>query len=199
MNRNRMWLGCIVVALALVPALAVAGDPPGQQQGMDPMMAAMIEASTPGAQHAKLVELCGEYDITATMMTGPGGEPQTAAGTSSFESIYDGRYVLEKVTIGEGMMLMEGMGFTGYDNTKGEFFSTWIDKMSTGIMLLTGDLDDEGRMVMSGSYQDPLSGDEILVRIVNTYESADKHVMDYYETRGAGPEVRTMDIVYERR
>lgn len=192
--KTSVLLSCLLAFCLVVPAQA--GDPP-EQKAEDPMTAAMMAAATPGENHAKLVEMCGEYEVTGKMWMDPAAEPMTTAGKSAMKSVLDGRYVVEKSAMGSDGMKMEGMGITGYDNIAGRFFSTWIDNMSTGMFQVAGDYDEQGRMVMTGAYKNPLDGQDVPCRLVTSYPDPDTHVMEMFENRG-GEEMRTMELTYKR-
>ena len=56
-----------------------------------------------------------------------------------------GRY-LEQRFKGDIMgMPFEGIGYTGYDNVKKQYWGTWMDNMSTGMMTSTGTAPPTGR------------------------------------------------------
>ena len=50
-----------------------------------------------------------------------------------------------------------GLGFQGYDNVAKRYVGTWMDTMSTGMMMSTGTMN--GKVIKStGSMADPLTG-----------------------------------------
>ncbi len=197
MNPCKLQTGLLALAMMLAAAAVFAGDP--AEPDADPAMEAWMQAGRPGEQHEWLAQLAGEFDLTATMWSEPSAEPAVSKGTSVIEAIFGGRYMREKMSMEFDGMMMEGLSFTGYDKIRGSYFSTWGDNMSTGLMLLSGDKDDRGRLVMTGIYRDPLTKKDVPVRSVTIFGNEDGHVFEYYETRPGMDEFKTMEITYARR
>ena len=66
-------------------------------------------------------------------------------------------------------MPFAGYGRTGYDNVKGEYWSTWTDNMSTGVMVFSGRYDEANeRYEFSGSYVNPMTKQIVSTRSVST-------------------------------
>ena len=160
------------------------------------MMEAWQKAGTPGEEHAALAELAGDYTLEVKSWMDPNGEPTVSAGTSHSEMILGGR-VLKETVHGEMMgMPFEGIGMTGYDNTKGAYWSTWVDSMSTGIGVAEGNWnDDHSALVMHMDFVDPMSHETKTVRTVSTHKADGSTVFEWYEPM-EGNEVKTMEIVY---
>jgi hypothetical protein len=213
---------CAVAVLALLlpalPAAAQDEEPAAMEHGqmdhgqmgemghgemgdMSPeaaaMMDAMMKAMTPGEPHAKLAEMAGDWKLTVTSWMDPSQPPMVAEATAHREMTLGGRVLHEAV---EGTMMgmpFEGEGETGYDNVTGEYWSTWMDSMSTGITLSTGNWDEEtGAMVMYADAVDPVSHEKKKTRMVSRTEDG-KEVFTMYDVTG-GQEVKLMQIVYER-
>jgi len=173
----------------------------GEMGDMSPeeaaMMDAMMKAMTPGEQHAKLAEMAGDWKLTVTSWMDPSQPPMVAEATAHREMALGGRVLHESV---QGTMMgmpFEGEGETGYDNVTGEYWSTWMDNMSTGVTLSTGNWDeDTGAMVMYAEAVDPVSHEKKKTRMVSQMEDG-KEVFTMYDVTG-GEEVKMMQIVYER-
>jgi Protein of unknown function (DUF1579) len=162
------------------------------------MMKAWQEAMTPGAPQEHLAKAAGDFTYAVKFWMGdPSAEPQVSTGTAHREMIMGGRYLVEKV---KGEMMgqeFHGMGTTGYDNTKGTYWNTWFDNMSTGVMVSEGKTDDSGKMVMTGDYVDPMTREAKTSKTVLWWDGADKETMQMFEKRG-DDWVKTMEIEYTR-
>lgn len=194
----RRFLAIAGICLACLTAGVMAEE---MQEAMSPemqaMMAAWEKAMTPGPQHTMLMEQAGDWKYTLTYWM-PGSGPSTSEGTAKREAIHGGRALQESMT-GEWMgETFRGMALTGYDNVTGEFWSTWIDNMSTGLALTRGSWDEETKtLTFEGEMPDPMGG-TMMMRIVQKTESADREVSEFYERKGDDPERKSMEIVYER-
>ena len=92
-----------------------------------------------------------------------------------------------------------GQGLTGYDNFKKEYFSIWMDSMSTGVMMSTGKMDADGKTLnMKGSMPDPITRSYKPTRSVETMPDANTRVMKMYDTWMDGKEYLHMEITYRR-
>ena len=100
----------------------------------DPMTKAMMAAATPGEAHKSMQNMVGTWDVTIKSYWDPPG-PTESKGTSTMVSLLDGRYIQE--TIGSTFMgtPFRGIGHFGYDNVMKKYVGTWMDNMSTGIMM----------------------------------------------------------------
>jgi hypothetical protein len=162
------------------------------------MMAAMEKAMTPGEPHEKLAASAGDWKLTVKSWMDPSQPPMVEESTAHREMVLGGR-VLHETVKGTAMgRPFRGEGHTGYDNVRGEYWSTWMDSMSTAVLVSRGSWDaEEGGLVMHAEYVDPMTGEAKKARMVSRQESADREVFLWYDVTADG-EVKVMEIVSER-
>lgn len=114
------------------PAERVDGAQPEGEA--DPMMAAMMEAGTPGQHHKYLDAMLGTWEGTMKWTPAPGAPAMEFPGVATREWVLDGRYLREVVKSGAaGGMSFEAIGYTGYNNLDHRYETVWMDSMSTAI------------------------------------------------------------------
>jgi hypothetical protein len=192
---------CAAAFLAAGPARA---NEPAAGMPDEAAMQAMMKATTPGAQHKVLDAIVGNWDYTITFKMAPDAPEQTSTGTSRNEWILDGRYVQQTV---EGTMDMngkptpfKGLGFIGHDNVKGKYVSTWMDSMTTGIMISEGTHDAATKSITeTGSFYCPMRNKQVTMESVLTLTDADHFTYASYDTTDAGAKFKAMEIKYTRK
>jgi len=204
---NARWLGT-GLALAVLLAGAAGAQEKGAEKGKKAaaapdekaMMEAMQKAATPGEAHKKLEPLIGTFDVKVTMWTDPGKPPQASTGIAEDKWALGNRYVEERF---EGTFMgqpFSGIGYTGYDNVKKKYVSSWMDTASTGIVMTTGSSDPSGKaMNMSGTMDDPMTGKAQKFTEKLTVTDNDHHTLEMW---GAGPDGKNhkmMEIQYTRK
>jgi len=194
-------------ALALVLIFATAALAQHEHHGsaakkpeMDPaMMEAMIKAATPGPEHKMLDGMVGTWNTKATMWMVPGADPVAGDGMTENKWVMGGRYVEQHFKGSMMGMPFEGIGYTGYDNVKKQYFGTWMDNMGTGIMMSTGKVNADGTMSFTGTYPDPMTGkDQTIEEKIRVIDN--DHTV--FEMWGPGPDgkmFKTMEIAYTRK
>lgn len=200
----------VVLSMTCLFALALLASPiPGWAQppegeapsDMPPEMQAMMEAfekaSTPGEAHEHLAKAAGTWKLTIKMWMEPGSEPEINEGTAEREMIMGGRHLEERITSTAMGMPFQGRGITGYDNVTGKYWGTWIDNMSTSVLVTEGQREGDA-MVFSGKASNPMGGPPTEMKMVSKMEGDDKEVVEIFEMHG-GDEVKTMEIIYERQ
>src|SRR5688572_33008134 len=176
----------LVIALALfAPSVAAQPD--------DAAMAAYMAASEPDEHHARIAEMAGEWTFRMTHWPAPGAPPQTAEGTASSVMSLGGRYLISEYHADMGGFQFEGRGWAAYDRTAGEYISTWIDNMSTAVMVSRGQVED-GALVMRGPFVDPVRRVAQVHRTVDRRNPDGSYTMEYFVEEG-GVERKTMEIV----
>jgi len=176
----------------------------GEPLDMDAMMANWQKAMTPGPEHAHLAKSVGIWDGKIKMWMAPDAPAQESTGTSTFTSIFGGRY-LEMVTKGEvdmgnGKMPLEGRAIYGYDNVLKRFESVWIDNMGTGFMKAVGQWRADGKGIdWVATMADPMTGKMMTAREVETVIDDDHTIFEMYGPGPDGKEFKTMEIHYTRR
>jgi hypothetical protein len=169
-----------------------------QEVDQEAMMKAWEVYKTPGEEHKMLAENIGKWDGDITMWTDPTQPPQKSKGTSEFESIYDGRYIVGKYTGNMMGMPFSGMDISGFDNAKKVYFTSWIDNMGTGIMYLEGTYDKNAKTFnYAGETVNPM-GNKMNVREVITVIDKDHTKFEMYMDMGKG-EMKSMEISYTRK
>lgn len=198
------YLAVLSFGLALA-APAAAQDkssaaPPAMSAEQQAMMDAWKKASTPGDPHRQLVsQFEGTWTTRQSMWMEPGKDPIVETGKSVNTAVFDGRQIRMDYS-GQFMgQPFQGLGFSGYDNVKGKYVSSWMDNMSTGLFVSEGEYDPATKTYTYRSQMpDPMKpGTLVPVRDTVRIVDADHHVFEMYETRD-GKEAKTMQIEYTR-
>ena len=196
----------LALALVLTAGAFLAQEKgKGAQKAQPPMsaeqkaaMEAMQKAATPGEFHKFLAKMEGTWKAEVKMWEGP-GEPQVSQGTSVNTMVLGGRYLRQEFKSTMMDMPFEGIGYTGYDNVMKRFQATWMDNMTTAMMVGTGSLDATGKVMTSiMTYSDPQSGKEVVSRSIGRIVDEKTHVFEMYGPGPDGKEIKMMEITYRK-
>ena len=190
--RIRMIVSAFCLCLA---GVAMAQD---QQASHEAGMQALTRHMAPGEPHQMMAQANGKWKTQTSLWMTPGQPPEKTEGTCVNSMLLGGRY---QQSIYSGTMMgmpFEGIGVSGYDNTKKQYQSTWIDNMGTSISWFTGSYDAETKiMSQKGTMVDPMSGGDIHVRSTTRFEGPDRYVMEMYMKMG-DQEMKTLEIIHTR-
>jgi hypothetical protein len=162
-----------------------------------PDEAAMHEAwetaATPGPHHAHFKDMAGSWK-TEIKHYHESPEPTVTSGTSE---ILDGRFLVEKF---KGEMMgapFQGMGVSGYDNIKKQYFVHWFDTHGTGPLVMTGQMDEgTNTLTVSGPMTMP-DNSKCMMKAVTREMGKDRYVFELYMKMGDQPDMKA-EIVYTR-
>ena len=205
MNR-RIGLMALAAVLLVSPALAAdekAREAKGQPEMTPEMQAEMqayMKAGTPGPEHKKMAEAVGEYTLAIKSWHEPNGPAMESTGTAKRSTIFDGRVLVEEVdaSMMEDMRF-QGHGMMGFDNVSGKHWHTWLDSMSTGIMISEGTCDAQGVCQFAGSWNDPIKKGPIKARMTSRWTSPTVQVFEMYAPGRDGKEMKMMEITYTKK
>jgi Protein of unknown function (DUF1579) len=190
--------GLLMAAVAGAQESKPAGHPP-MSADQKAMMEAWEKASSVGEPHKRLAGMEGTWDAEVSMWMAPGQPPAKSMGTSVNKAILGGRWIEQEFTGSAMGQPFQGVGYTGYDNTKKKYVSSWIDSMSTALMVSEGTFDAAGKVMTSLSTSaDPMTGKPMQTKGVMRMVDSDHHVYEMWETHG-GKETKTLEIHYRRK
>lgn len=147
----------------------------------------------PGAEHALLKEVVGEWDAVMHM-----GDQQSKA-TATYRSICNGMW-LESDFKGEiGGTKFEGHGVDGYNQITKKYTGVWFDSMSSGAMHFEGDYDAKTKtMTMTGESVGP-DGSPQKFKTTTVSKDKDHFTFKMFMVPAAGDEQLMFTIEYTRR
>ena len=195
----KSWVAAALLT-AFVGAVPVvmADDKDKKAPDHKAMMDAWMRTMTPGVEHKKLEPFVGTFDVKVTSWMAPGAPPAESSGTAEDRWVLGGRYVQEMF---DGQFMgqpFSGIGYTGYDNIKKAFVSTWMDNMSTAIMMTKGSMEGN-TMTSSGTTDDPMSGKSQQMTNKVTITDNDHHTMEMWGPGPDGKMFKVMQISYARK
>ncbi|MEA2165155.1 MAG: hypothetical protein QOK37_3282 [Thermoanaerobaculia bacterium] len=197
--RYRILAATVLVVFTANLATA-ADDPKAKAAAQQAAMEAMMKAATPGDAHKKLGAMVGTFNTDVKMWMEPGAPPTGGTGVSENAWALDGRWVEQHFTGTFMGMPFHGIGYTGYDNIKKKYVGTWMDSMSTAMMVSTGTPDAGGRSItFTSTMDDPMTGKASDVKETVTVVDNDHHTLEMW---GAGPDgkmYKMMEIAYTRK
>jgi hypothetical protein len=161
-------------------------------------MEAMQKAATPGEGQKKLEPLVGRFDAKVTTWMSPSKPPEESTGTSETSWVLGNRFLETKY---QGTFMgqpFSGIGYTGYDNVTKKYVGTWMDTLSTGMMLSTGTM--AGNVMKSmATMSDPMTGKASQATETFTIIDDDHNKMEMWEPGPDGKNVKIMEINYTRK
>lgn len=197
--RSRILAATVLVAVTAT--LAFADDPKAksaaqQQAEMD----AMMKAATPGEAHKKLSPMAGSWTVEVKMWMAPGAPPTAGNGSAENSWALDGRWLEQHFTGTFMGMPFTGIGYTGYDNIKKKYVGTWMDTMTTSMMVSDGKADADGKSItFSSTMDDPMTGKSSPVKEKVTVVDDDHHTLEMWGAAPDGKMFKMMEIAYTRK
>ncbi len=176
---------------------AAGGEAKGAPS-MEEMMKQYEAAAKPGPMHAWLAKGAGHWKATVKMAdpaTGKMGE--ASAGEMKSEMVFEGRYLafdFKSTMMGQPY---QGHGTTAYNNVEKRFETVWFDTMTTGIMMMTGQVDKDGKVLtVSGECREP-GGQTKKMKQVSTWTGENSMKDEFFDVVD-GKDVKSMEIEYTR-
>lgn len=101
----------------------------------------------PGAQHAALMKLAGEYDAHTTYYWTPGQAPQESHGITVLTSVLGGRFLMQEDFDKARSGPPSGIRLYGFNVAAKQYEAMWSYTRSTGLLSMKGTSDDSGRSI----------------------------------------------------
>lgn len=188
---NRLGLSVVLVIGSVATASGRAQDKPQAEAG--------FPVPKPTAHHKLLRKSVGTWDASIKSWEDPTKEPSVSKGVETNRMLGGGLWLIQNFQGSFGDMTFQGHGQSGYDTTKKKYVSTWIDSMSTGIMLLEGTHDEAtGTSTYYGESTDPMTGKAMKLKNVEVHKG-DTRVFTMSMQAPGGEYVKMMEITYTRR
>jgi len=168
---------------------------------MQEMMKKWQEAMTPGAPHKALAAMEGKWNAEVKdWMGGSDAPPTVSKGTAVNTMVLGGRYLKEDFTSEMMNQPFQGTGYTGYDNMNKKYVGSWMDNMSTSMMMMEGTMNEKGDVLtMTGKMDDPGTGQHGKpYKSVMTVVSPEKHMYEMFDLSLPEGKQKVMEIVYTR-
>ena len=198
MNRNRSALVMAVGALLTLPAMGRAQQPEMTAE-QKAEMEAYMKAGTPGAPHKALAATVGTYDVNAKSWQAAGAPPMEEKSTATRSMTLDGRVLVEEFKGSMMGMPFTGHGMRGYDNVTGKYWGTWMDSMSTGVMVTEGTCDAKNACTFTGTWNDAIKKGPVTSRMTSRWTSPTTEVFEMYGPGKDGKEFKMMELTYTRK
>jgi len=97
-------------------------------------------------------------------------------------------------------MPFNGIGYTGYDNIKKQYMGTWMDNMSTSVMISNGTTSSAANTYeFTSTVDDPMTGKPAPMKEKVTVVDADHHMMEMWGPAPDGTMYKMMQIDYTRK
>jgi hypothetical protein len=165
----------------------------------DPSKDPVREFARPGPEHKVLGGRVGKWNALVRVWNEPGGQPSFDTGTAEIRWILGERYIEETF---EGTLLgqpFHGVGFTGFDNIKEKYFTTWMDSGGTGVLHSEGTFDAASQSVTyAGECPDANEWTYVKCRTVEKMIDADLWTAQMYTPGPDGKDFLCLDIAYRR-
>lgn len=189
--------GCIllVVTLTLTPATAQ----PAASNAAKPAIPPFVERGMPGAGHAALASLAGDWRVTMSLYAAMGSPSKPLVSTDLIARrrvIGGGRFLSDETTGTMGGQPYFRRGTLGYSNMDRRFEWVTQDALNANMMIYQGAKGSGPRLPTSmiGTFTDQgllgekMAGRTIAQRTVITVADRDRHRIDIFFTPPGGRE-----------
>jgi hypothetical protein len=157
-----------------------------------------VVTSGPDPEHARLVALCGTWDVEMTFWMKPGTPGIASKATSTIRPVFDGLFVEEKIEGTLNGTPFTTLSWTGFNTATHLYEATRIASTNTARIAETGVWDEQARRFdLKATYS--LAGEMWTQRTIIQPTSSDAMVATSYLSFGAVPEWKAVEIKYVRR
>lgn len=157
----------------------------------------ITDAAALKPEHAVLNRFVGNWRTETKLWMDAAKSPEVSKGYATASLIYGGRY-LQYSYKGKFMgQPFYGQGNMGYDNVAAQYFSTWIDSMSTMMMRSNGSMLNANTMVLTSAMVCPMSRQRVDSEEIYTFFDKNSYKLEVYQNQN-DRKVKVMEIDYKR-
>ncbi len=131
-------------AILLIPGSAISKGKTGSRQNAAP---AKTDSTKPGAPHASLAKLAGDYTRVIKFIGQTGAAAAPSSGTAKISVVLGGRFILEESADTVFGRPVEGLRLYGYNNATKQYEMVRMYTMSTGMTMMKGTSTDGGKTI----------------------------------------------------
>lgn len=176
-----------------------ASTPPTKATTTAADAAAFEKAGVVGLQHQRLAELVGTWKVTQSFWTSGNLTPKIDTGSATYAMVLGGRHLRQDLQINSADKAFEALGYIGFDNMTGRYYSSWMDINFTGMIIAYGDYDATAHTyTFMGTLPGPAAGEAVPLRAELKVVDANHFIYDFYE-RHAGIEALAVRLEYTRQ
>lgn len=160
-------------------------------------MQAWEEQQKPGPEHELLKSLAGEWNADVTTYA-PDGSTQKSVGRETVRLVLAGRFIESHyagTTMGKPYT---GQGLVGFDKEMKKFISTWADSMTTGILVMYGDVSKDGKVITYYADNKGPDGKTEKWKSVTTIPDEKTRTFELVVMLADGKEMKVLSTVYTR-
>jgi hypothetical protein len=162
------------------------------------IFAATLSVAAPDAEHARLVSMCGVWDVEMTFWFQPGRPGVTTKATSTIRPLFDGLFIEEKIEGTLNGKSFTTLAWTGFNTATKQYEATRIASTNTIRVAETGAYDEKtNQFELKADY--PFAGDTWRQRTVIEPRSPDTMIAVSYLSFGKVPEWKGVEIKYTRK
>ena len=143
-ERKRWAFVMALGAILLIPGSAISKGKTGRSQNAAP---AAADSTKPGAPHASLAKLAGDYTRVIKFLGQTGANAAPSSGTAKISVVLGGRFILEESTDTVFGRPVEGLRLYGYNNATKQYEMFRMYTMSTGMTMMKGTSSDDGKTI----------------------------------------------------
>jgi hypothetical protein len=149
-------------------------------------------------EHARLIAMCGSWDVEMTFLFQPGRPGVATKGTSTIGALFDGLFVEERIEGTLNGVPFTTLAWTGFNTSTKQYEATRIASTNNARIAEAGVYDDKtGQFELKADY--PLAGETWHQRTVIQQLSPDAMIATSYLRFGNVPEWKGVEIKYSRR
>lgn len=191
----------IIAVLALGGVAEAQPATPTEIQPDDDLESWISSLGEPGDGHQVLEAIVGTWEGKGTIWDAPDSAPVSITASVERRWVLGGRYLREEISIrsNDGVVL-EALGFIGYNNEAAQYELLNIDTASTAMLLETGKFDpDSQKLMIHGSFRDPATGFVIDRRVEMDLSQDGRIVVVGYTTNEEGRQFKSLEGSVTRR
>lgn len=190
-----------LISLTILALTAFAQGEGQNPEDMQKMMAEWMKMAAPGPSHDLLKKMVGEWTVATKSWMSPDQPPmESPPGISKSELLFDGRYVKTEHSGDMMGMQFQGLGYTGFDNFRKQYWMTWFDNMGTALLTAYGTASPDGKeLTFLGKSDDPMSGEKDKDTKYYYKFVDDKTVIFEIWDMTAGKNFKMMEMTYTKK
>jgi hypothetical protein len=151
----------------------------------------------PAAEHARLEDAVGRWNVQCTYYLGEGQAPMQATGVDTIDRVGP-FWTLSHLRSDLMGAPFVGRAAVGFDPQRRKWVTAWIDSMSPLLYVLEGDFDAGGTVLSLFGRTTAPDGQVVELRTREEHVSRDHRVLDLFQKVGASAERHALRYVYRR-